>query len=265
MPIAPLELRRLAGAALRRMHARPPGFEEDDLLNELLKELVECGPTSQDDLLSLEDDQLRAAVSNRLRQLAVEAAPDWDRYRALKGHVTAVLKEVSGPPADTAAPAQLTVGKAERLSRDRVRQAVAWALAAAPPPPREATPLTRLLMQRYFPPTGRDAQGLRDPRPSSAPRIRVDGAFLAAALRDELPHDQLQALVGTLESQSLTQIAAALDVAVATAWDLKQRAIVHIRALMARHGISTDRTVTVALRNLARDPRVRRVLGLEDP
>ena len=263
-PCKPLMLRKLARRALARMHSRPPGFEAHDLLNEFLAELLERGRAVQGDLLGFSDKELETAVYNRIRQLAVEAAPQWSRYRALRGHVAAVLDQLRSVPASAAAPTRLTEGQAERLSRDLVRQAVEWLLATTPPPRRDPGAITRTLMQVYFPADQPDVREHAGPTPRSDRRIHHDGAVLARVLRAELPREELKVLVWLYEGRPLRQIAADLGVAVTTAWDWKRRALERTRAAMALHGVSTDRTVAQALARLATDRHLREVLGFYD-
>jgi DNA-binding CsgD family transcriptional regulator len=246
------------------MPGRPPGLEPDDLVNDLLAELLERGRAVQDDLLARTDDELRAAVYNRLRQLAVESAPHWDRYRALKGHVAAVLAEPPRTGPSAAAPTRLTEGRAERLSRDLVRQAVAWLLSTTPTPPRNPATISRLLMRAYFPPDQPAVRERAGPTPRSDRRIQHDGAVLARALKAELPAEELKVLVWTYEGRQLRTIAADLGVAIATAWDLKRRALDTVRAVMATHRIGTGRTVAEALSRLATDVQLKRMLGFYD-
>jgi len=263
-PCKPLVLLTLARRALSRMHSRPPGFEPHDLVNELLAELLERGRAVQNDLLGFADKELETAVYNRIRQLAVEAAPQWDRYRALKGHVAAVLDGLTSAPSSAVAPTRLSEGQAERLSRDLVRQAVEWLLATAPPPARDAAVITRLLMQLYFPADQPDVHEHAGPTPRSDRRIQHDGAILARALRAELPREELKVLVSLYEGRPLRRIAGDLGVAITTVWDWKRRALESTRAVMASHGIGTDRTVAEALARLATDRHLRRMLGFYD-
>ena len=263
-PCKPLVLSKLARRAVSRMHSRPPGLEPQDLVNEFLAELLERGRAVQDDLLRFADKELETAVYNRIRQLAVEAAPQWDRYRALRGHVAAVLDGLASASSSGAAPISLSEGRAERLSRDLVRQAVEWLLATAPPPPRDAAVLTRLLMQLYFPADEPDLHEHAGPTPRSDRRIQHDGAILARALKAELPREELKVLVWSYEDRPLRQMAGDLGVAVTTAWDWRRRAFDRIRVVMASHGIGTDRTLAEALERLASDRHLRKLLGFYD-
>ena len=191
----------------------------------------------QDDLLGFADQELETAVYNRIRQLAVEAAPQWDRYRALRGHVAAVLDGLTSTPSSAVAPTRLSEGQAERLSRDLVRQAVEWLLATTPPPPRDAAVITRLLMQLYFPPEQPDVREHAGPTLRSDRRIQHDGAVLARALRAELPREELKVLVSLYEGRLLRRIASDLGVAVSTVWDWKLAP----SRVARRDGIARDR------------------------
>lgn len=187
------EMRALARGVARRLH--PTSDAADDLVSALLLELLarlrDGGSGEIDELLQLDDQQLRGRVRRRLYQVALREKPRWTLYRALRLHVSAVLPAL--PPTPPSPPASLVDGDSGRLSRARVAGALAWILEPGTGPaaaslgakPAVST-VTAALLDIYFP----LASPLPDPGqlPGSGPdpERQAHRAAAAPALREHL-------------------------------------------------------------------------------
>jgi hypothetical protein len=226
------ELTRLARSVASRSVGRD---SVEDLVNDFLTDLLqrrEVFRASQSrgdgertdpvkELSDLDDGALTAAVRRRLRQLAAEARPRWNLYRALRQHVFAVLPTLPTPP--LAPPSSLQSGTGHHLSRELVAAALSWLLAQPEAPARDPTAVATRLLQIYFPNQERRAPGHAeavdpDADPETRTRRSWDGERLMRELRRLVSNERkLEAFVRRCSDQPFQQISGELGVSLATA------------------------------------------------
>lgn len=266
------ELDKLASAVARRLPRGGPAWE--DLRQVFLVDFFRPRSTQTrageglDELLGRDDAGLRAAVSNRLRQLGLEAMDDRNRFRALRQHVAAALAEPATKPKEP--PLSLQAGT-DRFSFQAVKQAVDWvhlerrrdwreAGVRAPAPDLDATQVTRLLLERYplfdrgscephlahvlqepeahpgpvraarHPPG--NPRGKSSTSPATRARRTIDGQKLLDRLRDRLAERKLDVLRRRFRGDTFEEIARDLGVALATAHQWCQEATRQLSTLI---------------------------------
>lgn len=185
------------------------GMSAEDLVSELTVRLLERAGRG-DPALGAGVRNVRAVLRHRLRQIASEHAPSRSMLKELGVHVREVLKGGLPPPA----PRPDALESQGRLQRDKVRQAIGWAIAVedAPADPRG---LTRWLAREY--------SLLSEPLPLEALATvgRADpgvGALrLARRLAARLGHEETEVLQLKLAGAPLREIAGRLSCSVSTA------------------------------------------------
>ncbi len=244
-------LERLARQASRRVPAG--NHSPSDLVQAFwLSQLETASRTGTEPfqpLLTLEAGDLQALVRNRLRELAVEAAPNWNRVRALRAMVRRALSHL--PPAPQDRPGVIARGPAQHFSQELVRLAVAWVLDQSNPPEPKVRDVSRGLMRLYLPheeiPV--DAHHVHGD-PLDEIRRDLDGETVAELLLEALAPEQLDILIRRYRGETFEEIARATGIAAATCHARFRRALDDAQSYLEEVGLITLGTASRAFQRL---------------
>ena len=218
-------LTALATAVERRL-PRVSYLGPEDLAGSFLLEMVESqapgtDPHPLDDLRALDDEHLRVAVRNRLRQLGLANRTRWNIVRALRRQVARALTNLPATPDHP--PPSLQTGKAGKLSQACVADAVAWLLAQRETPKQSTPTLSNELQRMYFPQrqelpsldvAATDWAGGAE---TAALRL-LDGANYLDGLRALYSEKKIEVSLRWLEGQRYQDIASDARIGLATAF-----------------------------------------------
>lgn len=216
-------------------------FHPDDLLQDLLADLLarsrNAQPSGIAELLKLQDVQLVAALRRRVVQVrAVQLGSRARLVKVLRAHVAAALEQRL--PTPDVMPMTLVVG--DRISRDLVRQAVAYVLAQVDPPEREPRALAAQFLAEYFT-VGAEEIGLErhgEPGDHEEDRalLHVDAGGHLRKLRQLLGPELARVLGLRAQGKSLAEIANG-RMGVSTIHDHQAKALRRVREHVRHHGL----------------------------
>lgn len=228
----PAELNRIA----RHLGRGGDDAEVDDVVGDFLLRLIEATRRSTSGsaefLADLDEQQLRAVVRHRMRQVVAERSPRRHLVKQLRDAVRRVVAR-GLPPVPASPPVSLMHN--DKLHAGRVADAVAWSRngedAAGP---QSIAGIAERLCETYFHTT---VSGLSEATEPATDVDPVDIKKVVSRLRAELDADLLQAARARLRDRSLGEISTMAGIAVSSAHARVARAVTAVRSIIEQVGV----------------------------